>query len=448
MKRSYLEYGLALLGLRFALDVAYVGFVSPAFSDHFLLPMPLDVSLVRYVLSLLVYFAAVVVASPEKARVSNLFFLIALAFVFAPLTTLWGLDAERPLLPVATTLFSLVVVRVVTVGRVGRRLRVPTIREGRDIAILGSLVLVVAAIGWSVASGAASRMSLSLADIYLNRGDLSALNDIALMAYVNQWAFKIFSIMLFALALTRGRYGLALLLVALQVYFFGITARRMILFLPILTAGVWYFYSRGYQLSRLAVGMGSAIVAALLLTLNFDLSTVGSIAIRRAFFVPASATFEWFAFFGERPVVLWSDSLLSGLIDSPYNGRRLPLILGDHMASGRGISANNGFVSSGFAHAGFLGVLLYSVLFGLFCRACDHVASNERQLILVAAVLVGPVRTAWADSDLLTAFLTHGLAVGLVVVWVYSGTVQWQRRRAQPLTRSTTHATAPSTGTA
>lgn len=418
MSLRFVVYGLALLGLRLVLDVAYSWFVSPSFIDHFLLPMGFGFSAPRYALSLLVYGAGVAIASPRTGRVSNLFYFIALVFVFAPLTTMWGLDVDRPFLPVGMTLLSLATVRLITVGRLGYALRLPHLQHGSRLTLLLCILFVLLAVAWSIASRAAFRMSLSLADIYLNRGDLSDLNDVGVMAYVNQWTFKIFNIILFTFALLKKKYGLALALIAVQVYFFGITARRMILFLPILTLGVWYFYSRDLGLPKLAIGVGLGLVAALSATLYFDLFEVGSIVIRRAFFVPASATFEWFSFFGDRPKVLWSDRLLAGVIDSPYNSQRIPLLLGDYMAPGRIISANNGFVSSGFAHAGLLGVLLYSTLFGLFCRVCDKVAVRRPQIIVVAAVMVGPVRTAWADSDLLTAFLTHGLAVGLVFVWM------------------------------
>lgn len=412
-------YFLSLLILRLGLDACYYLFITPSFLDHFFLPMGLELRTTRYLVSLAVYVAGISIASYRVTRVSNLFYFIAIAFVYAPLTTMFGMDAGLSGLPVAATLASLAIVRFLTIVDTGRALRMPSLAKGDSILVSFAVVMVLAVVGWSFVSGAAGSISFSLADIYLNREDLSRLSDVGLMAYVNLWTYKVFNIILLSAALTKRRYGLAMIALGIQIFFFGVTAQRMVLFLPILSVGVWFFYRRKLGLAHLAMTMSAGLMMVLGASVYFDLFELGSIAIRRAFFVPAAATFQWFDYFGQHAHVFWSDRVLSGIVTTEYSGQRIPFLIGEHLAPGGDVSANNGMVSSGYAHAGMAGVLIYAVIFGLYSRACDRLVKNGVSIVVMAAVLVGPVRTAWADSDLLTTLLTHGLVVSLISLWAY-----------------------------
>jgi hypothetical protein len=140
---------------------------------------------------------------------------------------------------------------------------------------------------------------------------------------------------------------------------------------------------------------------------------VPSMFVRRVFFVPAQLTFAYFEFFDDHPFVLWSNSFFSGLLEYPYDVS-IGALVGQYVESSG--NANNGYVSSGFAHAGVWGVLAYTIVIGAILRFLNVLGRSGVPLWFAIALTIVPLRAALISSDLLTALLTHGLLVAMVLL--------------------------------
>jgi len=121
-------------------------------------------------------------------------------------------------------------------------------------------------------------------------------------------------------------------------------------------------------------------------------------------------------FFFENPHVYWSNSVLSGFLPYPYD-QGIAKLIGEF--NGSGAAANNGFISSGFAHAGLVGVVFYSFVFSAFVLMLEKV-SSALPLWFSIAVTVVPLRSAIVSSDLFTVMLTHGLLLTLIIIILFS----------------------------
>ena len=91
------------------------------------------------------------------------------------------------------------------------------------------------------------------------------------------------------------------------------------------------------------------------------------------------------------------------------------------MAPGREISFNSGIIGAGFAQAGLLGVAFYAIVVGWIIKFVNSLIRQGVPVFVATALLIAPIRTAWADSDLFTALLSHGIIVSLVVLWLLGG---------------------------
>ncbi|PTB96370.1 hypothetical protein C9994_07730 [Marivirga lumbricoides] len=140
-----------------------------------------------------------------------------------------------------------------------------------------------------------------------------------------------------------------------------------------------------------------------------------SLFVRRVLFVPADLTYDYFMFFFENPHVHWSNSVLSGFLPYPYD-QGIAKLIGEF--NGSGAAANNGFISSGFAHAGLMGVIFYSFVFAIFVIMLEKY-SNGLPLWFSISVTVVPLRSAIVSSDLFTVILTHGLLVTLIIILLF-----------------------------
>ncbi len=287
--------------------------------------------------------------------------------------------------------------------------RVASSREGIVVGI--SIGFVAAFVGWSIASGAASNLNFDLGRIYEFRQETGEALDGGIAGYLNLWAQKVFNPLLLAIGLRRRSWMLIAGALAAQVYFFAVTQHRIHLFMPVLVFMIYLLYARNLTLRRLYFLAGAGLAAFLVVALALNLDTAASLIVRRALYVPASVTFGWFEYFAFNPKVYWTDRFVFGRTPTDYTGLSLPAVLGDYRSPNTPFAFNAGLVGAGFGQAGLWGVALYAGILGLLLRFANGLVRRGVPVYMAAAVLIGPIRTAWADSDVLTAVLSHGLLV-------------------------------------
>lgn len=412
---------LGMLMFRLALDVAYQHFLYPVFKSDTPISFHYAVEIDRYLLSLLIFFMFVTVIRSRSTSVTNVFMFMAAVFVVAPLTSEYGLNAARPAAPVFCATMALLVVDLVSRVRMPDVLSLHTIPGGRIMAVAlaasGVLYLVV----WGYLSGAIEFLSFDLNRIYEFRDKAAERLDVGPLAYLNLWAYKVFTIFLLCVLLQHKRLVWLLPVLACQLLFFGLTSHRIVLFLPLLTIGVWLYLGRVNRLAPMAVVAALGVLCALYLYQASGNETIPEIMIRRAFFVPSGLTFQWFDYFDTHPHIYWADKLLAPFSSGDYVRINVPRLVGDYLVPGSNSAANTGMIGAGYAQAGYWGVLFYAMILGLVLSLLNTIVRSGVPLWLVAALSIGPLRTAIADSDLFTSLLSHGLGMAVLLLWLYRG---------------------------
>ena len=107
---------------------------------------------------------------------------------------------------------------------------------------------------------------------------------------------------------------------------------------------------------------------------------------------------------------------MSPFLTYPYD-ISLTHVIGQYIGY-EGMGANNGYVSSGFAHAGYFGVLFYSFILGLLLKLINDMTYDKLPLWFSISISIGPLRTVLINSDLFTSMLTHGLFISLIIIFL------------------------------
>ena len=403
-------FSLAIL-FRLMLDASYCFVVSDAFSYE---GYALDVSWNNLLWSWVIYTASFFCVSDRLFKVSDYFFATALLAVIAPLTSLYGLDSARPVFPVfivvITINFIYLVTRLKLISFQGMRI----VKNGKGVSIGISLLFVAFLVVWYFVSGV--RFNLDLSKVYDVRAENAELAAGGVLAYTNNWTYQIFNIFLMALTLLYKRYFLFAVLFLVQIYFFAASAHKSILFLPFLLMGVWFYFRKTSSLAILPIMFTCVIVATLLSYFVFDDLWLSSLFSRRVFYVPANLTFVYFEFFADNPKVFWSNSVLSSFFTYPYD-LSLAHVVGRYLGK-EGMGANNGFIASGYAHAGFFGVFIYALIIGLILRFINDITYKTLPVWLAVALSIVPLRALLISSDLFTVMLTHGFIVAIILIYL------------------------------
>ncbi len=395
--------GLALWG---ALEVGYRLYVSPV---HGYSGFVLELSVLKYAEAWIIYLFLLFWAPAKLQRPSDYFINFLLFGLMTPLLVFYGLaDQARGHLYIVLFGYAMV-----DLFRHGPVLRLPVLREGPVLAVGLILVGALGVSFWLVWSGGTNFFNLDLTAVYDYRRDVGAVISEGVMGYLNNWAYKVFGPALLAVALWKRQFWLAGLVFVLHVYWFGVSSHKSVLFFPFLVLFLWVWFRRTRALSIVPFAMTGVVVAVLLVYLITDYGLPASMFIRRVYFVIANNTFYYYEFFSSNELVYWSNSVLSRFLEYPYemNPAR---VIGD--SRGTESHVNNSFLSTGYMHAGIWGIALYGILGGLIFRVVDSVSAAGVPIWVAIAVLIVPSQSLLLNADLPTALLTHGMAVGLLIL--------------------------------
>jgi len=417
------KFGFVMLVLLFrvVLDCSYAFFVSDIFGyDGY--GFQFDLS--SYVLSWVVYIVSTGMLSDRLRNVGHYFYVTAVLSVVAPLSAMCGLDASRPFFPLIVTVLALYWVFFLSNTPLVSFKNLPLVKHGRGLAIVISLLFVGFLIFWFSMSGA--KLNFDISKVYEYREANAELTAQGVLAYTNNWTFQVFSIYLICFALYFRRYFVFCILLAVQVFFFAVSAHKSVLFLPLLVVSVWFYFRRSDSLLIIPAAFVFLISLSMFTFLALDDLWLTSLLSRRVFFMPASLSFAYFDFFSTNAHTYWANSVMSGFFVYPYGDVGIPYVIGDYLGYPQ-MGANNGFVSSGFAHAGIFGVFFYATLIGLLLRVINDISQGLMPVWVAVAISVVPLRSLLISSDLFTVMLTHGFAVAICLIYL-------SRQRAPALT--------------
>lgn len=408
VNRRFIEFTLAMILHRVMLEVGYSGFVTRVFEYAGYVTVEKGL---KYAESWAIFFLFITIFPKRLIRPSDYLMVFMLSIFLTPLLVYYGMvGASR------FAMYSVVAcVTLMTFLRGGSPIRVVPLAISErfvNMTLMGGCLVVTV---WMVWQGGLGFFNLDLYRVYEFRRDVGELIDQGPMAYLNNWAYTVFGPTLLAICLWRKRLLLAILVVALHVLWFGISSHKAVLFYPALVAFLWFVFGKTRSLSLVPFGMAVLVATSLISMSIFDEIVSGDLFIRRTFFDSSNLTFAYYDFFNANPHVFWSESLARFWVDYPYDVNSAEVI-GRYIGSGG--HANNSFLSTGFMHAGYLGVVLYGVLAGLLFKVIDSIASKSLPPWLATAVVIVPSSSLIIGADLPTALLTHGLGAGLLMLYL------------------------------
>jgi len=402
---------LSYVLLRIVLDASYFVFISKVFLYQ---GYSINISAATYSLSWFIYIF-IVWCTPKKLKEpSDFFFVIFVASLIAPLSSLYGMTGwtVEPLL--AATLCYFFIYFSIRYRWI-KGVSFPTVKSGERIALFISIFFIFVALAWFFITGAIWNFNLNFLDVYAFREINGELINVGFFAYLNNWVYKVFSIFVFIYALKHRNGILLVFAIGVQVVLFGVSSHKSVLFYPLIVFFIYWYFKDRDRLFFYPLIMSSIIFLSLAYYLVADNLVPASMFIRRVFFVPALLAYEYWQFFQDNPHVYWSNSFLSGFLDYPYYDRITKMI---GYSMGTEASSNNGFLSSGYAHAGYMGIAFYAVTISFFLMIANVMARRGGDLWVAVAILVVPLRGLVLSSDLPTTFFTHGLIVALLVLVV------------------------------
>ena len=287
--------------------------------------------------------------------------------------------------------------------------------------VLGLMIVVIALL-----KGGGNYVNFNFSDVYTYRRAASdtrgTLLNYALLNYIG-----ILLPLGFAVALERKQAFLFIALFTINVILFGLTSNKSYFFIWVFTFLIFIILKLKNSTLILVISMASVCVSLTVLYIFApSLDIFGTLYIRRFFFVPAYANFQYWEFFLTHPHAYWSDSKLSfGLVDSVY-GRPTPRIIADYYSGvdftyrvEKFSNSNTGWFGSGFANAGYAGMVFYAVLSGVVTKYGNLLSEYVGRRVATAGLSFYFFSTFFTSTDLPAALLSYGMfsLIFIMILW-------------------------------
>ncbi|MAY13933.1 MAG: hypothetical protein CMI06_01200 [Oceanospirillaceae bacterium] len=403
-----------LVAFKLILEASYVFILVESFTY---VGYSLEFDVFRYVSSWLFYCIFFFYVKASFAVVMDYLSITAVVALICPLLVLYGLDSARSFYPVFISMFSVLVIFLSYRFFMRQSLfsQVPRVKYGKSIAIFISSFFVAYLFAWYPLSGVSYNLSFS--DVYEYRRQNHALSDFGLLAYLNFWVLKVFSVFVLAYSLLRKRYALSLLMVLVFVSYYAANTHKSVLFTPFLVIGIWFYFSKYSKIYFFPMAMFFIILLSIFTFFYLDDVWLSALFPNRVFLIPAHLTFSYFDFFSSNDYLFFSNSFLSSYFEYPYD-KPLSYLIGDY-AGNPGAAANNGYISSGFAQGGVFICLIYSVLIGMLLSVIDRpILLGQIPAWFALALFVVPMRDFLINMDLLTTILTGGMFWAVILIYL------------------------------
>ena len=283
------------------------------------------------------------------------------------------------------------------------------------------LSLMIFAIGLQASFGNVANFNLNLERVYDFRR-----NSAAELPWIFGYIYSNISVAVIPVALSVAvllrKNMLVMFTILSSIILFGFTHHKSVFFTPLIVLVFCTLFSK--MKSSVNIGWIFILIPIIslleiyILKFLFVIETPGlftSYTVRRSLLVPPLIDSIYVDFFVNNAKYYWSTSKFSlGLIDSPSQ-LSAPFLIGSTVFGDQDMSANAGYLGSGFANAGVFGSASYAVFLGLLISALNSYGRLVGH-VLVTSVSIILIVTVVTSTDPTTAILSHGLLALLLIL--------------------------------
>lgn len=363
-------------------------------------------------------------------RVSD--FILWLLFIFGAAPSMLLAQYSRTLSVTEATILGLHLAGCMALVRfMTRRHPRPLPRMRMDGSLFFGLVLALSFLFYTymIAFVGLHVRTLSFADVYSVRGDISAAKSVVpFLGYLLPLQANVLNPLLIA----RGVYSNArwLLLVGIlgQLLIYSSTGSKAVFFAIFVTIGMAQLFKRRDRPPGLwlLIAATTASVSGLALDRLTGSVLWSSLLIRRVLVVPGALTAAYVSVFMDRPKAHFAEIL--PIAHNPYEGVRAVNLVGRIFVGNADTAANVNLFGHGYLQAGYPGMYVEAVILVLLLWLADD-ATRALPVGVAAVVFFAPAK-ALTSASVFTVLATHGFALA-VLFCAMAPAAGWNAKRRQ-----------------
>ena len=263
-------------------------------------------------------------------------------------------------------------------------------------------------------------LDIPFADIYLRRFEARlSLPSGSFLSYVAALVYGAFVPISLAKGFAERKISYLVMGLVAGVAVFVLTALKSVIYFPLLFLAVLVVLRRFPAKFGLFMLIGPIIllVASMLEYLNLGTTYFSTYGSHRLLFVPAQLTAYHWQYYSDNSLAMFSNTIIGQILGSRSS---LPpgQVIGQVYFHSSTNNAGANIWASGFADLGYAGMGIITVFAGFILRVLDGLSTNVAfPTACLICVFIGIV---WAESGLLTSFLSSGVLPCIIVLYFMS----------------------------
>ena len=270
---------------------------------------------------------------------------------------------------------------------------------------------------------------VSLQDIYVVRAQYENTLDRApsQVAYAISWQAWVINPFVMAMGLRWRRLSWVLVGAAAQLVIYSITGFRSMFFSAGLLLYLLWSMRFGTAFGTRLVSSWTAIFAAAgaLKFFGYALTPAALVNVRMTA-LPGLLTGYYYEFFSSHPHAQLGHSIFKSLVDYPY-AVQPPYLIASTYFHNAAMESNANLWADAYANFGYVGIIVFSLLLAFALWLYDSMAFGRDKRL--AALVIGLPAFALANTGLLTALLTNGIGLVMLLVYLMPPTMHERSRR-------------------
>lgn len=359
------------------------------------------------------YFAAIIIIlllPISEKKVSSIALKVLNIIMIIPIFSLYYLKSQSREYFYAVLVSFLITILITKLQLF--RIKNQKINFNLIVNIVMTMNTLVVYVGMIYFNGPPKLQLLDLSQVYNVRGTIDY--GYSFMNYLVSWQGVIINPYLMISYLQKKNKNKFTIITLLQLILYLITGNRAFFLYSFLIIALVYFLRKRSFIISFTKGMIAFLIISLITFFSGVNKWIASLMLYRTLFLPAQISFQYHDFFSVNGFVKLSHSIFEMFFREPIYNNNPVLIIGETYYKNN--HPNTGYLGDAFMNFGFIGMIVFSLVFGVVLMLIDSLSNTEYKKVVSKAFII-ILMISLTNVGLLTTLFNGGMALYILILW-------------------------------
>lgn len=391
---------------RIILDLMYVKWVNPIFGYT---GFVYEIVIYKLIISYLVVFILIFLIPKTNNKVSFMILQLHFIIMIIPLSSVYALaNLSTNFMVMVLFCFGMQIVLIRTLPQI----KTKKIKNAKLIISFTMFLFSITTYLYLYRTQGIHLNAFDITQIYDIRSNKYI--SIGIMTYLITWQYRIINPVLLVISYIKKKYKLFVIVVIFQILLYLMYPHKEVFLSIGLILMALLIARKKYRFDSFFIQfILIASIVTIFLYEVFKNVVPFSVLPVRLIYVPALIKFQHYEFFLQNEKLYYSEGMIGTIfgLNYPYS------VPSGFLVVGGTCNANTGYLAYAYDNAGFLGMLIISLIFVFLLIIIDSF-SIKKDKGIIFSLLIYPM-IILNDGDLLTLLLTGGLFLLIIILFVF-----------------------------